>query len=241
MLISLNVQSQDIERSVDVESFTQLSLSTSADVYLTQGDEQEIRYEGSQKFFDDMEFEVKGETLKIKMKDKNWWNNNKNWKEKSPRIYITVASLEKVSVAGSGGIVGKNTFHAEDFDVTVAGSGEVDMDVVADDVDIIVAGSGETNLDVNADDVSVSISGSGEVDLVGTTDDLSITISGSGECHADELMGDDVNVRISGSGEADVYAKDTLNVSISGSGDVTYSGNATVHKSISGSGDVNKH
>ena len=165
-----------------------------------------------------MEFivtEVKDNKLIVKVKE------GYNLKP-SGTIIITVPykSISSVSLAGSGDIENTGTIKAEKFKTSLAGSGDID-------------------LNINAETTESNIAGSGDIKLEGTTTDLTVKITGSGDFEGNNLENTDATVKITGSGGANVVCNGKLIVRITGSGDVNYSGKPTNKDTkITGSGSV---
>lgn len=138
------------------------------------------------------------------------------------KVTVTTDKLELLDIAGSGNIRGIGKFTGSDR------------------LKISIAGSGDIDLDVNTPDVQSNIAGTGSIKLSGETRDSKIEIAGMGDYHAGDLKSENVDIHIAGSGNADVYAESNLSVDIAGSGDVNYRGNAAVKQSIAGSGKIKK-
>lgn len=138
------------------------------------------------------------------------------------KVTITTNELELLEVAGSGNVKGQGKFTGRDR------------------LKISVAGSGDVELDVNAPDVDVNIAGSGNINLQGETRDSKISIAGMGDYNADNLKSETVKINIAGSGNTKVYASESLDVEIAGSGDVYYRGEPSITKHIAGSGKISK-
>ncbi|MEM6829711.1 MAG: head GIN domain-containing protein [Bacteroidota bacterium] len=207
------------EKTVDVGSFSKVSLGINATLYLKQGNEEKVTIDCSQEDFAKITFEQSGDRLTIKRKEK--WN----WKSDGFRdvdIYITMKEIERVSLSGSGNIKGKSTLNTEDLDLTISGSGEMD-------------------LDVSSDEVEMRISGSGDIELRGNAEEASARISGSGKVKAEDLKVKTFEASISGSGSCYVTALEEIEANISGSGNVYYSGDPErVIANSSGSGKIKK-
>ncbi len=199
-----------------VASFSELGLSISADVYISQGNKTELIIEGDENTIEHIETEVSGGKLKITYDTRN------TWKYKKVKIYISSPTWEGIYVAGSGNITNQTAIEGKEMDIAVSGSGDITID------------------DLKATTIGIRISGSGDISLKGhnKTESLGIGISGSGDVDASGILTDAVKVRISGSGGAKVYAETDLEVSISGSGSVYYKGSALIDAHISGSGKV---
>jgi Putative auto-transporter adhesin, head GIN domain len=204
-----------ITKTIDLADFHSFGLGISGDVVLTQGSRQEVKIKGQENVIDNIKTNVRNHSWNIEFEE-----NVRDFEQLT--IYITVPTLEAVSIGGSGNITSTNSFDN------------------LNDIDISIGGSGNVNMDLKAKDVDVSIGGSGEVSLKGKGDDLSISIGGSGNVKAFDFEVNTCDVSSAGSGDIDVHVAESLNVSLVGSGDVTYKGNPRVKSSIVGSGDVEK-
>jgi len=224
LIFSLNVNAQNnnikangqvVTTTRTVDNFDNINVSGSFDVDLVKGKEGDISIEASENLMDVIVTEVVDGTLKIKFKKGVNIRNSKT-------IHITVsyATIEGVSLAGSGNI------HTDDV-------------VNAANLDLSLSGSGSIQLGVSCTNLSSSISGSGNMNLNGKTDVFSCSISGSGNVNSSELIANTVHAKISGSGNIKVNAIQEINAKTSGSGNVIYTGNpATVKANSSGSGSV---
>lgn len=206
-------------RTVEVGSFDELSLGISATLYLTQGNDEKVEIECDDDQFDEIEFDYSNGRLKIKNED-NWsWGSSR---KSDVDIYITMKDINKLSVSGSGDMIGKNKINSDDLSLSVSGSGDIELDVVSNEVDL-------------------RISGSGSVRLNGTSNEMDAKISGSGKVKAEDMEVKVFKASISGSGTCYITASEEVNANISGSGTVYYSGNPDrVISNSSGSGKVKK-
>ena len=96
--------------------------------------------------------------------------------------------------------------------------------IVVDDLNMSVSGSGDLEVDVDGSGIDGRISGSGKILAEGTADNIELSISGSGKFSGENLKAKTASARISGSGNAKVYATEEVEASISGSGTVYYKG-----------------
>lgn len=199
-------------QTLQVPNFDGIKLTMDARVEITQGDELSVTVEGKSDVIDELSLDVDDGTWRIDTYD--CMRNIDNL-----TIYITMPYLRKLTVSGSGEIYSTNTLVGDDVDLTVSGSGKIDVALTADDIDAL-------------------ISGSGEILAEGTGDELDLDISGSGDFFAFGLAMRRADIRISGSGTAEVRVEQYLKARISGSGDVYYKGNPDLDVSVSGSGRV---
>ena len=185
------------------------------DFKLVEGKEGNITIKGDANLMEYIITEIKDGKLVVKTK------KGINLKPtKTILVTVPYESINHVSIAGSGDIDNSGTIKAGDFKASIAGSGDI-------------------NLNIDADSVETSIAGSGDIELSGSAKDLEVKIAGSGDFEGNSLKSVNVSVKIAGSGGADVVCNGELKVRISGSGDVKYSGSpTTTDTKVSGSGSV---
>ena len=192
---------------------TGVELNFSGNITLKQGSNFEVIAEGQQNIIDNIRTDVRNGVWKV-----DFIKNVR--KANGVHVYITMPTLSRVQLNGSGNMKTSNTFDG------------------LNELNAGLSGSGNLSMSVNASSIENRISGSGNVVLKGSADRISIGISGSGNFDARNMESEVCSVRISGSGNARVHANNELDARISGSGDVTYRGNPNVNSSCSGSGKV---
>jgi len=202
-----------------VSSFKDMQVSSTANVYLTQGDLKPVKIEGDENLLAYVEVYQEGDRLVIKNRD----GYNLDMNNGSIKIYVTAPQFHHISVSGAGDINGENK---------ITSSEELEMNL---------SGAGNIKMEVDAPKVSADISGVGSIYLNGKTKDVDLGISGAGSAHCYDLMAENTDVTISGVGSAEVYASVKLDATVSGAGSVDYKGNAAqVNQHVSGVGSVNK-
>lgn len=207
----------------DVGDFDFISMNISGKVYVTQGNKNEVIVEANDRDLDKIRTEVRGGRLSISTRDNGSWFRWGDGIDGRVNVYITLKELRGVSVSGSGDVISQNTIKTDDFEASISGSGDIEIE-----------------LDSRA--VISKITGSGNIELKGSARRARLGISGSGKYFAEELKVDDYEVSISGSGRASINTNGELDVRISGSGSVYYSGNPTgVNTNVSGSGRVRRN
>ena len=106
-------------------------------------------------------------------------------------------------------------------------------------LDVSLAGSGDIVLDIETTAVEGSIAGSGDLTLKGNTDDLNAKVAGSGDFHGFTLQANNTTVSVAGSGDAEVVCNKSLKARVAGSGDIEYRGNPDMEDTkVSGSGTI---
>jgi hypothetical protein len=189
-------------------------ISIPADVYIYQSQIKDLTIEAQSNVLDAIETYVSGNELKIKLE-----NGAGLGRHEPIRIYISSAMYNNIRLSGSVNLYSETPIVTDDFDISISGSGNVDVAVVANTV-------------------RASISGSGKMWIEGTTLAEEFTISGSGDIYSFGLQSETSDVNISGSGKAEVSVDEFLKARISGSGSIYYKGYPTVDSRVSGSGNV---
>lgn len=201
-------------RTLNLQPFKSIEANGSFKVYITQGATQQVEVKGESNILDQLNTSISNNTWKIE-------HTSCVRRSRDVEVYITMPVTESLYLNGSGRIIGQNTITAGDVQVTLNGSGKIE-------------------LTTSAEQVITRLIGSGEIVLGGEAVRHNINISGSGRVEAFGLQANNVTVNLSGSGVAEVSAVSALGADISGSGNVYYKGNPTVTTSITGSGKVVK-
>lgn len=200
-----------------LENFSKIELGMSADLYVSQGADYQVKIESSENIMGIIETKVSGNKLKIDLKNNKCLRGNSMVK-----VFVQLPSLNALSVSGSGQVYVLNQIHTSSLDIDISGSGDVTID------------------SLNAQYISENVSGSGRLYLK-STDTLiqqTINISGSGKIEAFGMPTLETKIKISGSGEGRIHVIDYMDAHISGSGNIFYMGHPTINQHISGSGKV---
>jgi len=217
MVVALTAFGQNKETR-DVNDFDEVIMRISGNVYIKQGNKNEVIVEADDRVLERIETEVRGGRLSISMRNNSGWRTSSSGRV---NVYISIKELNGVSISGSGDIIGQSTFKSDNFNASISGSGDME-------------------LELDAKNISARISGSGNMELSGSAEYAKLGMSGSGKYLAEELKVDDYEISISGSGRSSVNAQENLDVRISGSGSVYYKGRPAVNSSVAGSGKVRK-
>ena len=128
-----------------------VALSGWFDVDLVEGNEGEITLKGEENLLEYIITEVKDGKLVIKT-EKGINLKTSGWNSEI-RITVPIESINSVSMAGSGDIVGKTKIKTDNFSTAMSVSGDI-------------------TLDLDTDSISASMSGSGDIKLTGTKEIL---------------------------------------------------------------------
>lgn len=197
---------------LNITDFTGIKLNIDAQVYISQGEVQEVLVKGQRNIIDELETRVRNDIWEIEFDD---------CIENSDvlRIFITTPNLNFISNSGSGKI------QSEDI-------------LKIDNLEIRNDGSGDTELSLEAAVTHIRNTGSGKIEIEGISTTLDADINGSGDLEAFDLLVKDAQVEVDGSGDAQVHVTDFLEIRIEGSGDVYYKGEPDLKITTRGSGKV---
>lgn len=206
-----------ISKEIEIGNVTGIKLACSADVEIvtdTSFMEKMVEITAESNLLDLITIEQIGSDLKIDTK-------SCIFNHQPIIIKLKIKKLKQISINGSGTVKCTDTIKCDELELTVSGSGSVDL-----------------NIDALTTDSRID--GSGDVKLKGISHKHKVTINGSGEVGAFDLLTDKTFVNISGSGDCSCNAKTELGIHIKGSGDVYYKGEAKVISELQGSGEVIK-
>lgn len=203
-----------VSETREVPIHRDIYVSVPAEVYIYQSPYQELTLEAQSNVLDAIETYVEDSELKIRLEDGAGLGSHE-----TIRIYISSAMFNSIRLSGSVDLYSETSIVTDVLDVSISGSGKVDLAVVANEV-------------------RASISGSGNMWLEGSTINQELTISGSGNIYSFGLDSETADVSISGSGEAEVRVEEFMKARISGSGSVYYKGYPEIDGKVSGSGNI---
>lgn len=208
-------EGEAILKELNIDDFKKIELSSVGRVILKQGDEQKVSIKAPENIIALLKTEVKGDEWDIE------FERCVKTKEKV-EIYIETPMLNEIEIEGSGEVMSKGAIESDMMELTIDGSGVI-------------------NLELNVKELTTEISGSGDVRLKGVTKLHDIEINGSGDIASYDLKSDETDIEINGSGDVKINVSYALNVEINGSGDVYYKGDVKEIKSdINGSGKLHQ-
>ncbi|MBU8892026.1 MAG: DUF2807 domain-containing protein [Bacteroidales bacterium] len=209
---------QDVKKeNRNVADFTEIGLSISADLYLSQGAVNEVIIEADEDVLAKIVTEVRGDELQIKFEK---WYNYKGTRKIN--VYVTVKDIKKLIISGSGDIIAKTAIKSESLGLIISGSGSL----LINDLDI--------------KNINVVISGSGDIRVDGKSqgNELDVTVTGSGDFDSHGLEFRNADLVITGSGSIKAFVTEELDANITGSGRISYKGNPIIDANITGSGKI---
>ncbi|EAY31965.1 head GIN domain-containing protein [Microscilla marina] len=204
----------EVKKVFDEEIHT-ISSSLPANVYITQGDTQEVILKAQKNILDIVAFYVDRGELVMKIA------GGKCIRKTDIEVFITIPTIKKVSLKGAGQIIGQNLWDSPNLEV-------------------ILSGAGKIKAEIKSNSVYTKTSGAGQIKLRGNTQTQQVTLSGVGNYEAFDLVSNKTTIELRGAGNCEVHVTQELDATISGSGNINYKGNPSIRKDISGVGSVTK-
>ena len=196
------------------ESFNAISVSSSIDLYLSQGNSETVVVSAAEeKYRDRIVVEVKNGTLRIYYDDKafHWMSTNKKLK-----AYVSFKEIEKLSASGSS-------------DVFVNGL------IRGDKLDLNLSGSSDFKGAVQVVNLSIDQSGSSDSRITGSAKSASFEVSGASDVKGYDLEVDYLEAHATGSSDIQITVNKEMNATASGASDIYYKGEGLI-RSIKSSG-----
>ncbi|WP_299461191.1 head GIN domain-containing protein [uncultured Microscilla sp.] len=203
------------EKKVFDEEIHTISSSLPANVYITQGDTQEVILKAQKNIHDIAAFYVDQGELVLKIA------GDRCIRKTDIEVFITIPTIKKVTLQSAGQIIGQNLWDSPNLEV-------------------ILSGVGKIKAEIKSNSVYTKTSGAGQIKLKGNTQIQQVTLSGVGNYEAFDLVSNKATIKLKGAGNCEVNVTQELNATISGSGNINYKGNPAIHRDISGVGSVTK-
>jgi len=180
-----------VTESRDVSGFDEIAVFGSGEVVVDVTGTESLTIEAEDNIMPLLETEVRNGVLELEVEG----NVSAT---RDIKYTITAATLQGVSIAGSGDVTATGV-QSDEFAVEIAGSGDVSPAGTVAALSIEIAGSGRfQGEDLVATTATVEVAGSGDV-VVNATEELDIDVAGSGNV---EYVGNPtVTQSVSGSGE----------------------------------------
>jgi len=203
-----------------VRDFSEISVSSGIDLYLTMGDEEKVTIVADDEIIDDIITEVRGDQLKIYLKERpfrfRWkWNQER-------KAYVTVKTIKEIKASAGSDVASENVIKGESLEVHASSGSDVRMEV-------------------NVNKLVLKASSGSDANLSGLAKYFDADASSGSDIRASDLKTKICRVEVSSGSDASVYATDEIEAHASSGGDIKYYGNPElrdIHESSGG--DVHK-
>ena len=229
ILFAFVASAQVTKKPLELPEFKSIYNNSNYTVYLKQTNKQEVSVEALTEIYELTTITVENGILMVNVERKPDNPNKSVWAKiddiklnPTMKIYVSVKNLNDLQVNGGGKIVSENSLAASTLNLSVSGSGSMD-------------------LDIKGDVVKAEVSGSGKIALRGYASSIDALVSGSGEIKGFDCPLDAAKVKVSGSGICELNVTTTIDALVVGSGSVKHKGNTkNATKKIYGSGTVDR-
>jgi hypothetical protein len=200
----------------NVNPFNGLTVSTGIDVFLKQGDNNDVlKVEADANLQEYIITEVRGDMLHI------YTDANIRHAEMK-RVYVTMKEVKSVKTSSAGDVIGETPVKSDLLELSASSAGNIKLEVTANEID-------------------VNISSSGDVSLSGKTDMLEADLSSAGDLNASELVAREADISASSAGNAEINVSEKLTARASSAGDINYLGDPKyVNANSSSAGSIRK-
>lgn len=222
VVVSVSTQatnSQTDTQTRETPSFHGISISSGIDLYLTQGNSEEVVIKADPDLINDIVTKVEDGVLHIYLKKKfTWgWHNER-------KAYVTFKNLDKLKASAGSDVRSENAFKLEKLDIDVSSGADLVLE------------------DLTAESVWLDTSSGSDAKLSGKVVHFECSTSSGADISCFDLISESCKVHASSGADAKVYVTKKLDASASSGGDIRYKGNPS-QKDIneSSGGDVYSH
>lgn len=183
----------------EVGSFSGVKVAEGIDVFLSEGEKEQVRVEVEGTDPSNIVTEVAGAYLKVHMHDGRY-------RSVDAKVYVTYVNLDKLTASSAGNIYSEGTLRANSLEISASSAGSVEVSIDAENAD-------------------VSSSSAGDVELKGKARNISFEAASAGEIDAYDLQADEVEAEASSAGSIKLSVKESLQAHASTGGSIRYRGN----------------
>jgi len=204
-----------ISQTRDLPEFSGIKVGSGIDVFLTQGEPQQVEVEADENLQEWIRTDVDGSVLHI-------YTEKIIRLARTKKVKITCKMLDKIEVSSAGDVTGLSAFKADKLDIDMSSAGDL-------------------RFEIEANEIKVNISSAGNVNLKGKTNILNADLSSAGDLNAFELEAKVGEISVSSAGSAKVFVTEEASFRSSSAGDIHYKGEPRIKEiHTSSAGSVNK-
>ena len=240
VLLAVGSLTAQTSRSYDFADFTGVSVNAGIYASIEYGTDFSIEITGDSDDLDDLEVEVKDNTLMLSMKSSSsWWN----WMKRLDKVeaVVTMPRLDRLTANGGADVRSKHRWESGDFVAKSNGGADLVFSVKAKNLDATSNGGADLTADIEVDYLEASSNGGADLDLSGTAIKASLRANGGADLTAPKLMCERVDASANGGADIVVSVSKAINASANGGADILYYGDpAEKNVSSNGGGDVTR-
>jgi hypothetical protein len=240
-------------RGYEFTDFNAVDVGSAFTVDIEYGETYSVEITTNERIFDRINIGKDDDTLKISM---TWFGVGFNNAHMEARI--TMPELTKLTLSGATEGTVRGFKSTNDFETSISGASELDLDIETGAFAGVISGSSELNARVKSTSTRINLSGASDLKIEAITGSLEITSSGASEtvgtaevsssifhlsgASSMELAGKGGNIGLSGSGGSSYklmeYAIEDVNIGLSGASDADMVINGKLRGYLSGSSEL---
>lgn len=189
---------------VELDSYNAINASAGIEVDLVSGGSK-AEVEVIKGDLEDVEIEVKGQTVVLGFKDQgtSGWFTNNNRKAKVTLYFEN--EIEEISVSSGASLTCYETLNSNEFEAGASSGGYLEVTVESDIID-------------------ADVSSGGSIQLAGQSKEIDVDASSGGSFKGKKLQSNDAKADASSGASITVWAEDSIKASASSGGTVRYKG-----------------
>ena len=204
-----------IEKTRDTDDFSEIDISENIRAKIKQADDHSLTVRTDANLHDYIITEVRGNTLKIQVKDHYQLKPTEEI-----QVYITFEEIDEIEASSSSGVYSDSRIEAGEMEIDVSSGAEVE-------------------LEIQADEITGDCSSSGSIRLKGETKKCRLDVSSGGDVWAKDLISQQVWADASSGGNITITVLETLRADVSSGADIDFYGDpGNIRIDESSGGDV---
>jgi len=214
----------------NVPNFKGVKVSSAIDLYLSQGDVNEVAVSASSnEVRDRIITEVVGGILIIKFENSGWrswsWGNNKM------KAYVSIKDIESLQASGASNVKITGDLVADKLSITISGASDLkNANIKAGQLKLDASGASDMKANIAAQTLSIEASGASSISLSGSIDDAVVECNGASNVKAYDLIAKAASLKASGASDIQMTINVVANLDASGASSIKYKGNAIIKK-----------
>jgi hypothetical protein len=214
------------ERIIQIQEITELSLSGSIDVFLTQSDEVSVVLKAKREAdFDNLIYEIENNALNIR---NDWsgvqafilWFEIRRDKGGKFLLHVSAPNIEVFNISGRGLIEFEPEVNMESLTINTIGGGRINLPMLnVNTLRINRSVGGYIDVSGNIDVMTLTTRGGGTTNISGTIDEMIFTASGGGRNNLSDIKVNNLNLVRSGGGITSISGNtEDASITLSGGG-----------------------
>ena len=203
------------QRTTETFDKLKINLPVDATIVVEEGNDNSVVIATYKNLHKHIKTEVEDNTLRI-------FTNDVLSMNKDIKVTVNTNALTRLDITGSADAAIKGNVQADEFELHVTGSAEVDIQ------------------ELNTEGFTAKLSGSSEVTVgKGMSNHAVYKVTGSGDIKAEGFETKIAEAKVSGAGSMDLNVSDRLDAYITGAGKIDYKGHPQISSHITGAGALN--